>query len=256
MENSSEIPAHRPSLPQPPLSIGHLILLTAGVGIATQINNFEWTNWGWRSALQGAEIGFQGFVISVAGLGLIRLAARIISAGAPYYRTLPGHMLTYLRFVMLAVNLAGEWAVPWIGTLAWSGKTLDARREIALLIVVQLLTLPAIAWFRHRVKGSLGWHLVALAILLHGLVNLVALILSAMYHSNGITWMLTAAGGLTNPISFVVQWSLIAATILFALIHERFTRSTKIDWLHTTCAIVVMAWAALYIFVYSYEAIW
>jgi hypothetical protein len=224
-----------------------LILLTACVAFAIQINNFEWNDEGLRTTIQFVEICFQGFVISVAALGLIRWVKRWFRPTAPRPRTLPGHMLAYVRVVILGVTVAKEWDIPWLGSAAWAGKMIDATHEIIFLIVIQCLTLPAIAWFRHRVRGNLGWHLVALALLLQSLVNLLMLCLSAAYHIKGIPWTLSVAGGLDNPISSIVQWSLVAASILFALIYERFRRDAEIDWLHTASAIAILAWTCLYI---------
>lgn len=255
MDNSSHTPAVRPLLPQPPLSIAHLILLTAGVGVAVQINGYRWNGWSWTTVLQAAEIGFQGFVLGVTALGMIRLARQWMNPKAPRYPTLPGHMLAYLWIVLLGVRLATDWAIPWLENSSWTGKMLDARREIAFMFVIQLLELPAIAWFRHKVKGSVNWHFVALALLILNLVSLLELGLSASYHVTGNRWTLAASAGLANPISYIIQWSLVAASILFSLLYERFTRGAKVDWLHTASAGIIFTWACVYLSVHLIEVL-
>lgn len=246
--------AQRTFLPQAPLSIAHLILLTAGVGVATQVNSFDWNGASWRTGMQCAEIAVEGLAISITGLGLIRLARRVIWPSAPRYQTLPGQMLAYLCVVILLVKLASEWAIPWLSAATWSDFMINAQREMGLLFVIQLLELPAIAWFRYRVRGSLGWHLVALALLVPNFAQLLILGLSAWYHASGNPVALNVVGGLGNPISHIIQWSIVAAALAFALCYERFSRNSKTDWLHTVSAVTFFLYVCLGIFLFALEA--
>lgn len=228
--------------PQPPMSIFHLMLLTAGVALAVRTSDADWRYFRWSDTVIWFDVAIEGLCYGVAALGLLRLGERIVRPDAPRYRTLPGHALAFFTAANVTIARTGTQLLKpaLLGLLGMD--FLDTRIETGVWLSLSILSVAAAERFRRSVSSTWGWHLVGIGVLGVNIMSAGSMALTFLYHQSGFTPFRLLPDAILSPQVIGGSFAGLTLLLTLVLIGERFAQKSDRDWLHTTVSLLAIVW--------------